>query len=128
MVDQKSKGRGPICNIRVFLNTLTTLHTRSNTFTPREKDSSSKLQFGIYVNGTRKRRNTFPIAKSPHWLSRKREPSSAGCSSLGPHSNTGTSIFFAKRETAHSFPKFPFAINNPYIFYDYIFHFIFLSH
>ena len=44
MVDQKSKGRGPIWRMRVWRNTFTTLHTARKSRTPRSNSLSSRLQ------------------------------------------------------------------------------------
>ena len=47
MVDQKSKGRGAICRIRMWRNTFTTLHTAKKSFTPRSNSGSVRRQLVI---------------------------------------------------------------------------------
>ena len=85
MVDQKSKGRGPICKILVLLNAFTTLHTDRKLEMPLANSGSVSLQFVRYVKGIPNILNTFPVAKSPRSLYPNRIPFSSGRSCLGPH-------------------------------------------
>ena len=116
IVDQKSKGRGPICKILVFLNAFTTLHTAKKFFIPLSNSGSVNRQLQRYVNGTRNLLSTFPVANNPHCESRKRIPFSSGLSSRGPHKSTGTFNSFASLATSYSVPKLPCGKNTPSTF------------
>jgi len=99
--------------MRAARNVLTTLHTATKSRTPRAKTGSSTRQLVMYVKGTWKRRRTLPVAKRPHWVSRRRVPSASGRSSSGPQSRTGTFRSLARRAQTNSVPKLQCGRNRP---------------
>jgi hypothetical protein len=72
---------------------------------PRLKPGSSTDVLGMYVNGTLKRRRTFPVANRPHCVSLRRNTLSSGSSSRGPQSRTGFPTALQTFATVSSVPK-----------------------
>ncbi|MNJ37956.1 hypothetical protein D3C77_327930 [compost metagenome] len=105
IIVQNDVGLGPICKIRRLRNCFTTFAAATKFVNPRSNTGESTRLFVTYVNGTLKRRRTFPVANSPHCVSRRRMPSSSGASSRGPHSSTGLPNALPTLATVSSVPK-----------------------
>ena len=83
------------------------MHTAIKSRSPRSNTGS--FQAAVCHVGKRHAeasQHTFPVAKSPHWVSRSRATvRHPGARPRGPHRRTGTPSSFASRAHSYSVPK-----------------------
>ena len=90
----------------MFLNFFTTLHTAMKSRIPLSNTGSFKRQLVMYVNGIRNLLRTFPVAKSPHCVSRSLVPSGSGLSSKrSPETEQVRSALLQDGHIRYSVPK-----------------------